>query len=90
MKKLKTAAKAITITITTFLLMTVFATGAHAASLTFYKFNKCYNGYGYVETWAHTDYSWGEEFWLGKKDKWTYIRTDRASWLDTSCRTWYA
>lgn len=68
---------------------------ANAATLTFYKYNVCtYSssgvGYGWVDTYSHTDYSWGEEFWLGKKDTWTFIRRDRATWLDASCRTWWA
>lgn len=90
MRKIRLVAKGIVLSITTFLLITVFATSANAATMRFEKFNVCYGNYGYVETWSYTDYSWGEEFWLGKKDHWTFIRRDRATYLDTQCRTWYA
>jgi hypothetical protein len=68
---------------------------AEAATLTFYKVNVCtYSwsgvGYGWQDTYSYTDYSWGEEFFLGKRDTRTWLRRDRATWLDGWCRTWRA
>lgn len=68
---------------------------AHAASMYFYTVKVCtYSasgvGYGWVDTYSFVDYSWGEEFFLGKVDRRTWLRRDRATWLDSSCRVWRA
>jgi hypothetical protein len=45
-------------------------------------------GYAWLETWVTVDYSWGEEFWLGKRDYSYIVRKDRAPQYDYMCRWW--
>lgn len=97
--------KALRLIVATFLATAILAVGgqvatadnnkAQAYTLRFYNQIVCtYSasgvGYAWIDRRMVTDYSWGEEFWLGYRDSDVFIRRDRAAQYDYMCRTWRA
>lgn len=59
-------------------------------SVTICTYDATGHGYAWLQQRAYVDYDWYEEVWLGKKDYYTVLRTDRTPSVDWKCNVRYA
>lgn len=67
----------------------VGAEKAEAYSTTIKSTLVCYGRYAYLEQWGYVDFTWAEEFWLGKKDYRYLISRTYQPQMNYKCQTVY-